>query len=112
MRGIAGVTVPMLEDARPAVRVPARLAFAALLAAAGLAAGAALEPVLSRPYYFPVFSAFIVPAVLAGKATCTRGVAQVETERSFVNGLVGAITWSIYTPLHAKVTCASGPVAR
>ena len=66
MRGIAGVTVPMLEDARPAVRVLARLAFAALLAAAGLAAVAALEPVLSRPYYFPGFAAIIVPAVLAG----------------------------------------------
>jgi hypothetical protein len=39
-------------------------------------------------------------------------VAKVETERSFLNGLVGAITWNIYTPMHVLVTCASGPVAR
>jgi hypothetical protein len=45
------------------------------------------------------------------KAQCTQGVAKVETERSFLNGLVGAI-YDIYTPIHTTVTCASGPVAR
>lgn len=43
---------------------------------------------------------------------CPQGVAQVQTERSFLNGLVGALTWSLYTPIHVKVDCASGPVSR
>lgn len=53
----------------------------------------------------------VPPPAIDTKGTCTQGVAKVETERSFLNGLVGAITYSIYTPIHAKVTCASGPVA-
>lgn len=54
----------------------------------------------------------VPPPEIDAKATCTQGVAKVETERSFLNGLVGAITYNIYTPIHAKVTCASGPVGR
>ena len=54
----------------------------------------------------------VPPSELSSKETCGQGVAKVETERSFLNGLVGAITYSIYTPLHVTVTCASGPVAR
>jgi len=39
---------------------------------------------------------------------CPSGVAVVETEQSFANGLVGLITLGIYTPQHVRVTCASG----
>jgi hypothetical protein len=53
----------------------------------------------------------VPPPELDVKAQCTQGVAKVETERSFLNGLVGAI-YDIYTPIHTTVTCASGPVAR
>lgn len=38
---------------------------------------------------------------------CSRGVATVETEQSFVNGLVSVVTIGIYTPQHVKITCAS-----
>ena len=34
------------------------------------------------------------------------GVAKVETVHSFVNQLVGAITFGIFTPMSIKVTCA------
>jgi hypothetical protein len=54
----------------------------------------------------------VPPGEIDSKAQCPQGVAKVETERSFLNGLVGAITENIYTPIHATVTCASGPVAR
>lgn len=37
---------------------------------------------------------------------CPMGVAVVETETSFVNGLVSAITIGIYTPQHVHITCA------
>ena len=35
------------------------------------------------------------------------GVATVETEMSFVNGLASVVTLGIFTPQHVKVTCAS-----
>jgi hypothetical protein len=41
------------------------------------------------------------------RQTCTKGVAQVVTEESFVNGLVGVITLGIYSPQHLRVTCAA-----
>jgi len=54
----------------------------------------------------------VPPPEINTKEQCPQGFAIVETERSFLNGLVGAITYSIFTPMHAKVTCASGPVAK
>ncbi len=38
---------------------------------------------------------------------CPSGVAKVETEQSFVNGLVGIVTLGIYSPQHLRVTCAT-----
>ena len=48
----------------------------------------------------------VPPKTVETAAKCTDGVAMVETELSFVNQLVGAITFGIYTPMHIKVTCA------
>ena len=39
---------------------------------------------------------------------CPGGVQKVVTERSFLNGLVGGITWGIYTPVKIAVACAGG----
>lgn len=41
---------------------------------------------------------------------CPQGIASVVTERSFLNSVVSMLTWSLYTPLQAVVTCATGPV--
>ncbi|MEK7728795.1 MAG: Bor family protein [candidate division KSB1 bacterium] len=49
----------------------------------------------------------VPPNTLAVAKDCGKGVAIVETELSFVNQLVGALTLGIYTPMHIKVTCAS-----
>ena len=49
----------------------------------------------------------VPPQELNVKDQCPQGVTKVETERSFLNGLVSALTWSIYTPLHVEVTCSS-----
>jgi Bor protein len=38
---------------------------------------------------------------------CPMGAAVVETEQSFANGLVSAVTLGIYTPQHVRITCAS-----
>lgn len=50
----------------------------------------------------------VPPNTLAVAKDCDKGVAIVETELSFVNQLVGALTLGIYTPMHIKVTCAAG----
>ena len=38
---------------------------------------------------------------------CGNGVAKVETQQSFLNGLVGGLTWGLYTPMTITVTCAA-----
>jgi hypothetical protein len=62
--------------------------------------------------YKPWASAWIYglvpPSVVSTAAECPNGVARVETQLSFVNQLVGAITFGIYTPMQIKVTCAAG----
>lgn len=42
------------------------------------------------------------------RAQCPGGVAKVETQQTFVNGLVGLLTLGIYTPQSATITCAAG----
>ena len=37
-------------------------------------------------------------------------MARVETKLSFLNQLVGSLTFGIYTPMEIKVTCAAGGV--
>ena len=49
----------------------------------------------------------VPPQELNVKDQCPQGVTKVETERSFLNGLVSLLTWSIYTPLHVEVTCSA-----
>lgn len=39
---------------------------------------------------------------------CPSGIATVETQLTFMNGLVSVLTVGIYTPRDVKVTCASG----
>jgi hypothetical protein len=72
----------------------------------------AAQTTIDKPWQNSFVIGLVPPPEIDAKATCTQGVAMVETERSFVNGLVAAITQNIYTPIHTRVTCASGPVAR
>ena len=53
----------------------------------------------------------VPPSAVSTAAKCTTGVAKVETQLPFVNMLVGAITFGIYTPMSIKVTCASKSTA-
>jgi K+-sensing histidine kinase KdpD len=62
----AGAELPLIDDPRPAVRVASRTVLAVAVAAVALAAVAALEPLLSRPYFFPAFAAIVFTAVIAG----------------------------------------------
>lgn len=47
----------------------------------------------------------VPPSTVDATARCPNGASKVETQMSFVNGLVGAITWGIYTPMTISVTC-------
>lgn len=38
---------------------------------------------------------------------CPSGVAIIQTEQSFLNGLASAVTFGIFTPQHVRVTCAA-----
>ena len=49
----------------------------------------------------------VPPAVVETASRCTNGVAKVETQHSFLNGLAAAVTFGIYTPIQIDVTCAS-----
>jgi hypothetical protein len=99
-----------------------RLAIVAAVAAAALLTGCyhitvvtgapAGSTVVDKPWQNSFVYGLVPPPELNVQQACAQGVAKVETEHSFLNGLVAAITWSIYTPIHAKVTCATGPVAR
>ncbi len=53
----------------------------------------------------------VPPATVQTMQGCPAGVAQVETQQSFTNGLVALITLGIYTPMEIIVTCADGPGA-
>lgn len=51
----------------------------------------------------------IVPAEpIETRAQCPSGVAIVETQTSFANGLVGALTLGIWAPQTVTITCAAG----
>ncbi len=54
----------------------------------------------------------VPPAPLNVSQQCTSGVAKVETMHTFVEGLVAAITWGIFTPMSMKVTCAAAAPGR
>ena len=49
----------------------------------------------------------VPPSVVEAQSECENGVARVETQQSFVNGLVGILTYGIYTPMTVIVTCAA-----
>lgn len=68
--------------------------------------------IIDKPWQNSFVYGLVPPPEIDAKPTCAQGFAEVMTERSFLNGLVGALTSSIFTPMHAKVTCAAGPVAK
>jgi hypothetical protein len=48
----------------------------------------------------------VPPSTIETKAKCANGVAKVETQLSFLNQLVSALTLGIYTPMDIRATCA------
>lgn len=50
----------------------------------------------------------VPPPIVQTMAKCKSGVAKVETQHSFLNSLVGGLTFGLYTPMTIIVTCSTG----
>ena len=53
----------------------------------------------------------VPPSTVSTAERCPNGVAKVETQHSFLNQLVGILTFGIYTPMQITVTCAAATSA-
>lgn len=63
--------------------------------------------VIDNPWAHSFIFGLVPPKEVSVASQCANGVAKVETQISFLNGLVSAITFNIYTPMHITVTCAA-----
>ncbi len=67
--------------------------------------------VVEKPWASSFVYGLVPPDPLDVEQQCKSGVAKVETQHSFLNGLVAFLTLSIYTPIDIKVTCAGAGMA-
>ena len=63
---------------------------------------------IDKPWQNSFVYGLVPPPEVNAKDRCQQDVATVQTERSFLNSLVAALTLSIFTPMHTTVTCGSG----
>lgn len=64
--------------------------------------------VVTKPWV-PTWIFGLVPAKeIDVAAECPGGIAKVETQQTFANGLVGLVTLGLFTPQSATITCAAG----
>jgi hypothetical protein len=69
----------------------------------GIAPGSRL---IERPWAESFVFGLVPPDPVDAMAECgSDGVSRVETKLSFLNGLVSALTFSIFTPMDITVTC-------
>lgn len=69
------------------------------------------DKVIDKPWAMSFVAGLVPPEELDVAEDCPNGVAIVETELSFMNLLVSAITFNIVSPMHLTVTCAAGGMA-
>ena len=69
-----------------------------------------LEPATTQYHeeWNMAFAYAIFPAQVDASQYCGGRWARVETKHSFLNWVVGAITFGIITPMDTKVVCAAG----
>jgi hypothetical protein len=61
---------------------------------------------IDQPWALGFVYGLIPPPTVTTMQRCPKGVAKVETQMDFLNGLVSSVTFGILTPWHIKVTCA------
>jgi hypothetical protein len=62
---------------------------------------------ISKPWANSFIYGLVPPETVETQAKCLNGVAKVETQQSFLNGLVSGLTLGIYTPWTITVTCGA-----
>jgi hypothetical protein len=62
---------------------------------------------IEKPWANSFIFGLVPPPVVESAGKCPNGVAKVETQQTFLNGLVSALTSGIYTPWSITVSCAS-----
>ena len=62
---------------------------------------------IHKPWAHGWILGLVPPEPIETASKCPNGVSKVETQLSFLNQLVSALTLSIYTPMQIDVTCAS-----
>jgi hypothetical protein len=90
-----------------------KLAFVGLLIAAAACYHATVETgltpstiVIDKSWASGWLWGLVPPSTVETASKCSHGAAKVETQLSFLNQLVEAITLGIYSPMAIKVTCA------
>ena len=64
---------------------------------------------IEQPWAKSFVFGLVPPDAVNAMAECgSAGVARVETQISFLNGLVSILTFSIFTPMEITVTCGAG----
>ena len=63
---------------------------------------------ISVPWAHGFVYGLVPPSTVETAAQCPNGVAQVETQHSFLNMLAQWLTFGLYTPMQIDVTCAAG----
>ena len=66
---------------------------------------------IEQPFAASWIYGLVPPKTVSTMARCPKGVSKVMTQLSFVNSLVGGLTFGIFTPMTIKVTCAAGTTA-
>ena len=67
--------------------------------------------VITKPFASCWIYGLVPPTTVQTATECPDGVALVQTQHSFLNYLVGGITFGIYTPIQITVTCAEAAKA-
>jgi len=62
--------------------------------------------VIEQPWAMSFAFGLVPPPVVETAAKCPNGIAKVETQWSFLNGLVNIVTFGIVTPMDIRVSCA------
>jgi len=63
--------------------------------------------IINQPWASSFVFGLVPPSTVETAKKCPNGVSRVETQHSFLNGVVQILTFGIYTPVAIKVTCAA-----
>ncbi len=63
--------------------------------------------VIDQPWSAGFVYGLVPPSTVEVAGRCPNGVAVVETQLSFLNQVVSAVTFGLFTPMHITVTCAA-----